>query len=261
MPMRLIALLAHSPAQAARFSQFTDEERRFQFVPVTLEPAATLLPALERSGFAGALAFAPAAQHALFGHIQRPSVAAQDANRADVISFTHGVIFGDYTAGVVLKQLLDMREYRLAGASVVIIGAGALAAAYARALVMGRPRSITIVGENMVEAELALPRASGTHVAARAAVDPAVPTHIRDADVLIRIAPVVAVPSEMLGPQLLVIDVTADSDSDLKRYAEAAGAVVYGVRELELFRVQLALKHMLNVVPTPQQLKGLLHGA
>lgn len=259
--MRLIALLAQTPAQEARFTQFTDEERRFQFVPVTLDPAATLLPALARSGFAGALVFASAAQRNLFSHVDRPSVAAQDARRADVISFTNGYAFADYTVGVALTQLLEVRNYRLAGANVVIVGADSVAAAYAGALATGQPRSITVVGANMVEAEGALPRASGARLAARAAVDPAVPTHIRDADVLIRTSAVTKIPINGFGPQLLVIDVAVDGDSDIKHYAEAAGAAVYGVRELELFRVQLALKQCLNVVPTPQQLKGLLHGA
>lgn len=259
--MRLIALLAHSSSQAERFAQFRDVDDRFQFIPMPAEPLGTLLPSLTRTGFAGAFVLHEGAQVGLSQAASRLTVAAQDAGRADVYAVQEAFTMGDYTVAQGLHRLLELRRYRLTGANIVIIGGNHTAKTFAASLAKQQPRTVTVVATDVVSAERALPQASGVLAAARAAIDPAVEKHLREADMVIRTEAISSVPIEVLGPHLLLVDLAGENGGDMQRYAEAAGAAFYGVRELELFRVQIALEQLLRLTLTPAELQGLLHHA
>lgn len=259
--MRLIALLAHSNSQAERFAQFRDTADRFQFIPMATEPVGTLLPSLTRTGFAGALVLHEGAQVGLSQAASRLTVAAQDAGRADVYTVQEAFTMGDYTVAQGLHRLLELRRYRLTGANIVIIGGNHTAKMFAASLAKHQPRTVTVVATDLVRAEGALPRASGVLVAARAAIDPHVEKHLREADMIIRTEAISAIPVGILGPHLVLIDLAGENGGDTQRYAEAAGAAYYGVRELELFRVQIALEQLLRLTLAPAELQGLLRHA
>lgn len=258
--MHLVALVCDDAELAHALRSFRDGAERFLLHPVPAGGMADLLRGLARLDFAGALVLDEARQAEAQRLADRSSLDAQELGAADTLTVTQGGIMADLTFGRAVATLLTGQRWDAAGANVVVLGAGTSAAAVARETASLGAASVAVLAQDRVAAERTLPRgAAGTEVLARASADPLGLALLERADLVVRVEESVAVPEELLGPHLTLIDLVPEPVSGLRRRAMALGALTFNRRDVEAHRLELGLSQLLGGSVGVEPLLALFH--
>ncbi len=244
--MHLVALVSDDADLNHALRTFRDSGERFHLHPVPTGSTSELMRALTRLDFAGALVLGEAAQSEVQRLADRSSLDAQELGAADTLTVTPAGIVADHTFGRALASMLMSRRWDAAGAHAVILGASARAKALARELARMGVASLTLLDDDRVAAERALPAAAGTTVMARASTDPLAITFLERADLLVRVDKNARVNDGILGPHLTVIDLAQDARFDLKKRAIELGALTFAWHEVEAHRFEHSLSQVLG---------------
>lgn len=244
--MHLVALVSDDADLNHALRSFRDSADRFHLHPVPTGNMADLLRALVRLDFAGALVLGHAAQGEVQRLAERSSLDAQELSAADTLTVTPAGIVADHTFGRAVGAMLLSRRWDAAGANAIILGVSPEAKAVARELVRLGVGSLTLLDDDRVTAERALPVAAGTNGAARSLSDPLAVTFLERADLLVRVSKTATVNDALLGPHLTVIDLARGAKQDLRRRAIELGALTFAREELEAYRFEHSLSQVLG---------------
>ena len=244
--MHLVALVSEDADLNHALRSFRDSADRFHLHPVPKGSTSELMRSLVRLDFAGAVVLGEAAQAEAQRLADRSSLEAQDLGAADTLTVTPAGILADHTFGRAVAAMLAGRRWDAAGAHAVILGASAKARALARELARMGVASLTLLDDDRVAAERALPAAAGTSGMARAASDPLALPLLERADLLVRVSKDAKVDDALLGPHLTVIDLAQGARFDLRKRAIELGALTFSRPEVEAHRFEHALSQVLG---------------
>lgn len=244
--MHLVALVSDDADLNHALRTFRDGADRFHLHPVPAGSTSELMRALARLEFAGAVVLGETAQAEAQRVADRSSLDAQELGAADTLTVTPAGILADHTFGRAVASMLAGRRWDAAGAHAVILGASPKAKALARELARMGAASLTLLDEDRVAAERALPAAAGTSVMARASNDPLAVTFLERADLLVRVDKNAKVNDGLLGPHLTVIDLAQGARFDLRKRAIELGALTFARHEVEAHRFEHSLSQVLG---------------
>lgn len=257
--MHLIALFGSGPSSQA-LARFQDAAGRFHLHPATEGREAEALGALAAFGAAGALLHGDALQRTARASVERASLDADELEAVDTVTVTAGGTVGDYLGGRALGSLLATSGWHARDARAVVLGTGPLASASLRELATQGAAELTLLGVSAPEAEQGLPTLpAGASARGRAAHDPAVPSLLERADLVVRLRPEVEVREGALGPHLTLVDLASDGLSALRRRAMDLGAVTFNRPDLEAHRAAIALRQILGGEVEVEPLLDRLH--
>jgi hypothetical protein len=258
--MHLVALVSDDADLQHALRGFRDGAERFLLHPVPAGGMAELLRGLARLDFAGALVIDESRQAEAQRLADRSSLDAQELAAADTLTVTPGGIMADLAFGRAVSAMLAGQRWDAAGASVVVLGAGTSAAAVAREVASLGAASIAILASDRVAAERALPRtAAGTEVLARASADPLGTALLERADLVVRFDDDVAIPDDLLGPHLTLVDLAPVAVSGLRKRAMSLGALTFNRRDVEAYRLELGLSQVLGGPVGVEPILALFH--
>lgn len=244
--MHLVALVSEDADLNHALRSFRDGADRFHLHPVEPGRMSDLLRALVRLDFAGAMVIGEGPQAEAQQLADRSSLDAQELGAADTLTVTPAGVMADHSLGRALGAMLAGRRLEAAGAHGVILGVSPEARAIARELARLGLASLSLLAEDRVAAEHALPQAAGTSVTARSSSDPVAKVFLERADLLVRADPDLRVSDDVLGPHLTVLDLTRGAPFDLRKRAIELGALTFARRDLEAYRFELALSQVLG---------------
>lgn len=258
--MHLVAVVSADADIRHALRSFRDATGRFLLHPVPAGGMEELARALQRLDFAGALVLDAGAQADALRHADRSSLDADEIGGADTLTVTPGGIIAEHNLGRAVAALLAASRWDARNAEVVLLGSGATARGAARELASLGAASIAVLAESPAEAERVLPGlAAGPTLLARAMHDPLVPTLLERADLLVRSDAAVRVPESLLGPHLTLLDLVPEPVSALRRRAMSVGALTFNRRDLDAYRIELGLTHMLGSPVGVEPLLELFH--
>jgi shikimate 5-dehydrogenase len=257
--MRFVALSCQQPQVRESLAKLEDSD--FTFFPIPQnKPLKAILDSLLVLEFAGALVLDEPQQHASFLQMQRSSLDAQEASGVDTITMTPAGLFGDYSLGHAIGSLLKANEYDAREAKAVVVGSSSEAIAVARELSSLGVSQLALIAGNRPEAEKTLPSVAASTVAvARALAEPTVAALIEGADILVRVNPNLAIPEELLGPHLTIIDFSPQAMSPLRQQAMRVGAKTLSLRDVQSHQLALALSRLLGKPFKPDTFLTALH--
>lgn len=244
--MHLVALVSDDADLNHALRSFRDSADRFHLHPVPAGNTSELLRALPRLDFVGAVVLSEGAQADVQRLADRSSLDAQDLGAADTLTVTPAGIVADHTFGRAVGAMLVGRRWDAAGAHAVILGVSAEAKALARELVRMGLTSLTLLNDDRVAAERALPKAAGTAITARSTSDPLAITYLERADLLVRVDRNVKVDDAIMGPHLTVIDLAKGAKHDLRKRAIELGSLTFSRQEIEAHRFEHSLSQVLG---------------
>lgn len=258
--MHLVAVLSADADLRHALRSYRDAQGRFLLHPVPAGGVEELYRGLQRLDFAGALVLDAGLQAEALRHADRSSLDAQEVGAADTITVTPGGVIAEYNLGRAVASLLGSARWDAREAEAVLLGSGSTARGVARELASMGAASIAVLAESPADAERTLPGlAAGPTVLARAAHDPLVPTLLERADLLVRCDPSVRVPESLLGPHLTLLDLVPEPVSGIRRRAMSVGALTFNRRDLDAYRIELGLSHMLGGPVGVEPLLELFH--
>lgn len=244
--MHLVALVSDDADLNHALRAFRDSADRFHLHPVPPGSTSELMRALARLDFAGSVVLGETAQVEVQRLADRSSLDAQELGAADTLTVTPAGIVADHTFGRAVASMLTSRRWDASGAHAVILGASYKAKALARELARMGVASLTLLDDDRVAAERALPLAAGTTVMARASGSELAVTFLERADLVVRVDASAKVNDALLGPHLTVIDLAQGAKTDLRRRAIELGALTFARHEVEAHRFEHALSQVLG---------------
>lgn len=245
--MHLVAVICADADVRHALRGHRDGQGRFHLHPVPAGSMAELFRGLQRLDFAGAVVLDPAAQAEALAAVERSSLDATEVGGADTLTVTPGGIIAEYNLGRAVAAMLAAARWDARGAQVVVLGGGLPARGLARELSSLGAASVALLADSPAEAERTLPQlAAGTNVLARSSGDPLVPLLLEQADLVARVDPAAHVDERLLGPHLTLVDLGPESVSPLRRRAMSLGALTFNRRDLDAYRLELALSHILG---------------
>lgn len=258
--MHLVALLSDDADLNHTLRSFRDSADRFHLHPVPRGNMSQIMRALTQLEFAGALVLGDSAQAEAQALADRSSLDAQELGAADTLTVTPAGVLADHTYGRAVASMLTGRRWDAAGAHAVILGASAKAKALARELARMGVASLTLLDDDRVAAERALPAAAGTSVVGRASSDPLAVTFLERADLLVRVDKGAKVDDALLGPHLTVIDLARGARFDLRKRAIELGALTFARHEVEAHRFEHSLSQVLGGSVGVEPFRALFNG-
>lgn len=244
--MHLVALVGAGDQLAHTFRLFRDTQDRFHLHPVQANSMAELIRALKKLDFAGALIISEAAQREALRVAERSSLDAGELEAADTLTVTPAGVVADHTLGRAVAAMLREKRWDAKGAHAVIVGANLESRATARELTRLGVSSLTLLDDDRVSAEKALPRAAGVMTEARDSRDPLATTMLERADILIRATDTIKVPDTLLGPHLAIVDLLEAPHQNLLKRGIELGALTFTRNELMAHRFELSLGQVLG---------------
>lgn len=205
------------------------------------KPIADVCKGLIALGYEGAIILEPKWQLEAFQYTQRNSLAVTNNQACDTLVVTPAGLIADYVLGNALLELLQQHQWDIRAANVVITGANPVAAAVANELASGGVEQINILAESLPIAEKILPKVALTKTRAHVLGEYSASAALERADLLIRTESVSAIPLEILGPHLSVIDLSPSPFSTLRQNAMSVGAKTLGLRDLQAHQLALSL--------------------
>lgn len=259
--MHIVGVLSRDSAVLTAVSRFRDPIGRFHLHPLQDGPTEAILAALVPLEFAGVLLVdeefeAPAPQ------VSRSSLDAQQVGGIDTVTVAGGSLIGEYLGGRALGSLLSRSDWDARGAKVVLLGAGRRVASMARELSSLGAAQVVVLGHDRPTAERSAPgMAASTKVVTTAVNDPRHETYLEEADLLVRVDPALDVPDHVLGPHLCLLDLHADSISELRQRALNVGALTFNTSDYQAHRLSLGLSNILGTEIGSEGILALLHEA
>ncbi len=245
--MHLVAVVCADADVCHALREHRDGEGRFHLHPVPSGGMDALFRGLRRLDFAGALVLEPTAQAEALRAADRASLDATEVGGADTVTLTPGGVIAEYNLGRAVAAMLAAARWDARGADVVVLGGGLQARGVARELSSLGAASVALLAGSAADAERNLPRlAAGIRVLARSASDPLVPTLLERADLLARVDPDADVPERLLGPHLTLLDLVPQNVSPLRARAMSVGGLTFNTRDLDAYRLELGLSHILG---------------
>ncbi|MCA9835482.1 MAG: hypothetical protein KC422_01145 [Trueperaceae bacterium] len=238
--MSFVALVSSDPNLTSIF--FDDLFTGNTFHPLNLEKSvADVCKGLVALDYAGALVLEPRWQQEALGCAQRSSLAATKHQVCDTLVVTPAGLVADYVLGSALAELLSQHFWDVRGTNVVVTGANAVAAAVATELASMGVEQITVLADNLPQAEKILPKIALTRTRAHSFGELAADSALERADLLVRTESESLIPEAMLGPHLSVIDLSPSPLSLLRQNAMNVGAKTLGLRDLQAQQLALSL--------------------